>query len=172
VPENMVAELIEGELFASPRPRGAHNNASSALGALLMPPFQFGIGGPGGWWIHDEPELHLGRNVLVPDIAGWRRERMPEFPKSHIYTIAPDWVCEVLSHTTARLDRAKKLPIYARNGVQYAWIVDVDEQYLEVRRLENGGWREVAVFTGDKVRAEPFDAIELDMTLVWGPPPA
>lgn len=173
VPENMVAELIEGELFASPRTRGPHTNASSALGALLMPPFQFGTGGPGGWWIHDKPELHLGGNVLVPDIAGWRRERMPEYPKNHVYSIAPDWICEVLSYSTARLDRAKKLPIYARNGIQYAWIVDVDEQYLEVKRLKDGAWHEVAVFTtGDIVRAEPFEAIEIDMTLVWGPPPA
>jgi Uma2 family endonuclease len=172
VPENMVAELIEGELFASPRPKGSHNNASAVLGALIVSAFQLGNGGPGGWWIHHEPELHLRENVLVPDLAGWRRERMPEFPESHVYTVIPDWVCEVLSHSTARLDRAKKLPIYSHNGVQYAWIVDVEDQYLEVRRLENGAWSEVAVLTGENLRAEPFDAIEIDMTPVWGPPPA
>lgn len=173
VPENMVAELIEGELYASPRPTGRHTRAASRLGMLLGSPFDLGIGGPGGWWILDEPELHLDRHVLVPDLAGWRRERMPEIPQGHVFSVVPDWICEVLSPSTSRLDRAKKLPIYARNGVQYAWIVDVDEQFLEVRRLENGSWYEVAVFTtGDTVRAEPFEAIELDMTLVWGPPPA
>src|SRR5215216_5713218 len=87
VPENMVAELIEGELYASPRPAGPHTNAASVLGFLLGPPFQIGSGGPGGWWIYDEPELHFGRNVLVPDLGGWRRERMPQFPKSHIFDI-------------------------------------------------------------------------------------
>jgi Uma2 family endonuclease len=172
VPENMVAELIEGELYTSPRPRGHHTNAASGMGFLLGPPYHFGRGGPGGWWILNEPEVHFGANVLVPDLAGWRRERMPEIPTGHAFSVVPDWICEVLSPSTARLDRAKKLPIYARNGVQYAWIVDVDDQYLEVRRLENGAWHEVAVFTGDVVRAEPFEAIELDMTLVWGPPPA
>ena len=172
VPENMVAELIEGELFASPRPRGAHTRAASRLGYILGPPFDFGEGGPGGWTILDEPELHMGMNVLVPDLAGWRNERMPEVPDTQVVTIVPDWICEVLSPSTARLDRAKKLPIYARNGMQYSWIIDVDAQFLEVRRLENGAWREVAVFTGDKVRAEPFDAIEMDMTRIWGSPPA
>ena len=173
VPENMVAELIEGELYAWPRPAGPHTNAASVLGFLLGPPFQLGQGGPGGWWIQDEPELHLGRNVLVPDLGGWRKERMPEIPKNHIYAIPPDWVCEVLSHSTARIDRAKKLPIYAHHGIGHAWIVDVEQQYLEVKRLVDGHWSDVAIFTGaEKVRAEPFDAIELDMTLVWGPPPA
>lgn len=171
VPENMVAELIDGELFVSPRPRPAHARAASALGFILGPPFQFGDGGPGGWWIIDEPEVHFGSQVLVPDLAGWRIERMPEMPKGSVFSVIPDWVCEILSD--ARLDRAKKLPIYARHGVKHAWIVDVEEQYLEVKRLENGKWSDVAIFTaGEPVRAEPFDAIEIDMTRVWGPPPA
>jgi Uma2 family endonuclease len=169
VPENMVAELIEGELFTAPRPRNAHANAASAVGYAIGPAYHFGGSRPGGWWILHEPELHLGLDVLVPDLAGWRRERVPQLPNP---TDVPDWICEVLSPSTARLDRAKKLPIYARTGVQYSWIIDIDAQFLEVRRLESGAWREVAVFTGDTVRAEPFDAIEIDMSLVWGPPPA
>jgi Uma2 family endonuclease len=173
VPDHLVAELIDGELFTSPRPRGPHTNAASALGALLMPPFQFGINGPGGWWIQDEPEVHFGRNAVVPDLAGWRRERMPELPENHIYAVVPDWVCEILSPSNQRLDRALKMPLYARHGVPNAWIVDVDNQYLEVKRLVNGRWSDIGVFTGAAmVRAEPFDSIEIDMTLVWGPPPA
>lgn len=169
VPENMVAELIEGELYASPRPAGPHTNAASVLTMLLGPPFHIGNGGPGGWWIQAEPECHLGRNVVVPDLAGWRRERMPEIPRNHIYSISPDWVCEVLSHSTAHIDRAKKMPIYARHEVAHAWIVNVEEQYLEVKRLGDDRWVDVGIFAGDeKVRAEPFETIELDMTLVWG----
>ena len=172
VPENMVAELIEGELFASPRPRSSHANAASGIGYAVGPAYHFGSTGPGGWWILHEPEVHFGADVLVPDLAGWRKERLPELPKGNISEV-PDWVCEVLSPSTSRFDRGKKLPIYARNGVRWAWIVDPEDQHLEVRRLENGVWTEVAVFTaGETVRAEPFDDIEIDMTLVWGPPPA
>jgi Uma2 family endonuclease len=122
--------------------------------------------------IHDEPELHLGGNVLIPDLAGWRRERMPEIPQNHSYSIPPDWACEVLSQSTERIDRVKKLPIYARHGL-YAWLVDVQQRFLEVKRLVNGVWNDIGAFAGgDPVRAEPFDAIEIDMTPVWGPPPA
>jgi Uma2 family endonuclease len=171
VPENMVAELIDGELYASPRPAGPHTLAESALGGLLIPPFQFGNGGPGGCWILDKPELHFGRNVLVPDLAGWRKERMPEIPTSHIFSVVPDWVCEVISPSSGRLDRLKKMPIYAREGVPFAWLVDPVEQLLEAHRLHDGEWH-VRVHGGDKLRVEPFEAIEMDMTHVWGPSPA
>ena len=171
VPDNMVAELIEGELYASPRPAIPHADAVTELGAVLRS--EFGRRGRGGWHILFEPELHLDGNVLVPDLAGWRVDRVPVIPRASFVSIPPDWVCEVLSHSTARIDRAKKLPIYAQYGVGHAWIVDVDEQYLEVKRLVDGRWSDIAIFTGgEKVRAEPFDAIEIDMTLVWGPPPA
>lgn len=171
VPDTMVAELIEGELYASPRPAVPHADATSDLLAVLRT--QFGARGRGGWHIVFEPELHLGRNVLVPDLAGWRVERMPVLPKTPAIAMPPDWVCEVLSHSTARIDRAKKLPVYAHHGVAWAWLVDVDEQYLEVKRLIDGRWSDIAIFTGtDNVRAEPFEEIEIDMTFVWGPPPA
>ena len=173
VPDTMVAELIEGELYASPRPAGPHTNASSAVGAFVMPPFQFGRGGPGGCWILDEPELHLGRNVLVPDLGGWKRERMPEIPQNHIFSVVPDWICEVISPSSGRLDRMKKMPIYAREGVAYAWLVDPLQQTLEVSQNRNGTWSNIAVFGENQVvRIPPFEAIEIDLPLLWGAPPA
>ncbi len=133
-----------------------------------MNPFDRGRGGPGGWWIVDEPELHLGRNVLVPDLAGWRRERLPAFPREPFFTLAPDWVCEVLSPATARLDRLKKLSIYWREGVGHAWLVDPVLETLEVfRRLEEAWLGALAAGGDDVVRAEPFDAIELTLTGLW-----
>ncbi|HKR64890.1 MAG TPA: Uma2 family endonuclease [Thermoanaerobaculia bacterium] len=172
VPENMVAELIEGDLYASPRPAGPHTVAASSLGALLMPPFQFGKGGgPGGWWILDEPEVHFAHDVLVPDLGGWRRERMPEIPRDHIFSIAPDWVCEVISPSSKRVDRMRKMPIYARNGVSYAWILDPLEHLLEVRRQHEGQWVLVADYgDGEPVRVAPFEEVEIDLSLIWGPP--
>jgi len=170
VPDNMVAELIEGELYASPRPAGPHTLASSALGGILVSAYQFGFGGPGGWWILDEPELHFGSNVLVPDLAGWRKERMPGIPESHVFDIAPDWVCEVTSPSSGRLDRQKKMPIYAREGVAFAWLVEPKQQLLEVSKLHERQWLQIAVHGGaDVVRIEPFTEIEIDLTLIWGP---
>jgi Uma2 family endonuclease len=173
VPENMVAELIEGELYASPRPAGLHTNAMSVLGAIIGRAYQLKIGGPGGWWILDQPELHFRHNVLVPEVCGWRRQRMPELPKDHIFSVVPDWVCEVTSPANGRIDRLKKMPIYAREGVGHAWLVEPEQQVLELYRRENSSWLLVATY-GDHaiVRAEPFEAIEIDMTLVWGPPPS
>ena len=173
VPDNMVAELIEGELFASPRPAGPHTNAASALGFFLGPAFQFGRGGPGGWWIFMEPEVHFGRNVLVPDLGGWRRERMPQFPQNHVFAVVPDWICEVISPSSGRLDRMKKMPIYAREGVSYAWLVDPLQQMLEVFRNEESGWRvEITHGENDVVRIPPFEEIEIDLALLWGAPPS
>jgi Uma2 family endonuclease len=135
---------------------------------IIGPPYELGRGGPGGWWIVDEPELHLGGDVLVPDLAGWRIERMPEYPEASGCTVAPDWVCEILSPSTGRMDRGKKLPIYARENVQYAWIIDPLQEVIEVKRLENGRWSELAIFTGDDVvRAEPFPDVEFSASMFW-----
>ncbi|HEY8209381.1 MAG TPA: Uma2 family endonuclease [Myxococcaceae bacterium] len=175
VPENKVGEIIDGTLYVTPRPAAPHVVASSALGTELGGPFQFGRGGPGGWWILDEPELHLGDDALVPDLAGWRRERMPQPPSGVAFTIPPDWVCEVASPSTIRLDLAKKLPKYARAGVQHAWVLDPVAKTLQVFRRQDKMWLIIATFSGDeKARAEPFDAIELDLTNLWGAeaPPA
>lgn len=168
VPEHMVAEILDGELHVNPRPAPRHASASSGLGGTLHGPFDRGRGGPGGWRILDEPELHLGRDVLVPDLAGWRRERLPSLPEESYFSVAPDWVCEVLSPSTASIDRVKKLRIYAREQVAHAWLVDPLAKTLEALRLENGRWSIVTTVAGlDVVRVEPFDALELDLWLLW-----
>jgi Uma2 family endonuclease len=143
--------------------------ATSVLGGDLGPPYHgAGRGGPGGRWILFEPELHLGDEVLVPDLAGWRRSRMPTLPDTAYFTLPPDWVCEVLSPGTARLDRQKKLAIYAREGVARTWLVDPIQRTLEVLRLEGGHWVIVAIHADQEtVRAEPFDAIALELPRLW-----
>jgi Uma2 family endonuclease len=171
VPDNKVAELLDGELVVSPRPAARHARAASGLGVGLGP-FDFGSGPggkePGGWWVLDEPELHLGKDVLVPDLAGWRRTRMPIIPDVAAFELAPDWVCEVVSPSTVRHDRLRKMRIYARESVAHLWLVDPIAQTLEVYRLEGGRWVVFGTFGGDeKVRAEPFDAIELDLARLW-----
>jgi len=169
LPEHQVGEIIDGELYAWPRPRSRHALAAVRLATRLGPPFDDGVGGPGGWWILIEPELQLAEDTLVPDLAGWRRERMPEFPDVAQFTLAPDWVCEVLSGSTERVDRGRKLRIYAREGVGYAWLLNPEARTLEVLRRQSEQWLLVSVHEGDAVvRAEPFDAIELDLPPLWG----
>lgn len=169
VPDNLVAEIIDGELHTSPRPAPRHAVSASVLGGDLNPPFQQGRGGPGGWWILDEPELHLGPDILVPDLAGWRRARMRRVREEAYFTLAPDWICEVLSPSTYRLDRVKKLRIYARERVGHAWLVHPGERTLEVLRLESGRWVIVGTFGGDAVvRAEPFEEVAIDLLPLWG----
>ena len=171
LPDSVTGELIAGTLFASPRPAGPHTLAASRLGIALGGPFDQGRGGPGGWFVLDEPELHLREDVLVPDLAGWRRERMPRPPRTAAFTLAPDWVCEVLSPSTRALDRAVKLPVYAREGVRHIWLVDPEAHTLEVFRLEGGHYSLLATHAGPaRVRAEPFDAIELELAFLWGEP--
>ncbi|MEO8467426.1 MAG: Uma2 family endonuclease [Gammaproteobacteria bacterium] len=168
VPENFVAEMFDGELYATPRPAIPHAHAASVLGFELGGPFHRGRHGPGGWWILDEPELHFGKDVLVPDLAGWRREKLAALPTLPYFTQAPDWICEVLSPSTESLDRVKKLRIYARVGVEHAWLVNPVLQTLEVFTLTAGRWTLVATHEGsDFVRAEPFDAIELELGALW-----
>lgn len=168
LPEHVVGEIIDDELYVSPRPAPRHAVASSSLGNEIGPPYHGGRGGPGGWWILDEPELHFGRDVLVPDLAGWRRSRMPGMPDTAYFSVAPDWICEVLSPATVRIDRLKKLRVYARERVAHAWLVDPIARTLEVLRLEHERWSIVVVHGGTEiVRAEPFDAIDLDLSRLW-----
>ena len=168
LPDVVVAELVDGELHATPRPAPRHTNVASLLGVRIGGPFHDGRGGPGGWWILDEPELHLSGNVLVPDLAGWRRTRMPRLPETAYFTLSPDWVCEILSPSTAMLDRAKKLAVYAREGVDHAWLVDPAAGTLEVLGLAGGHWTILATHFGSVVvRAEPFIEIELDLGSLW-----
>lgn len=170
LPEHLVGELIEDELFVSPRPRSRHARTASTLGIELGGPFDLGRNGPGGWWILDEPEVHLGRAVLVPDLAGWRRERMPEIPDAPFFTLAPDWVCEVLSPSTAKLDLKLKLPRYGDAGVAHAWIIDPVLRTLEVFHRVGDAWQLEATFADEEtVRATPFDAVPLELAVLWLP---
>lgn len=168
VPDHLVAEIVEGELFTSPRPASRHARASTGLSGELNQRFDRGDGGPGGWWIVSEPELHLDRDVLVPDIAGWRKQRMPSFPDAAWFELAPDWICEVVSPATARLDRLHKLPRYARHGIQWAWIVDPVVKGIEVYRLEQEHWSLLSTHEGSApARVEPFDACEINLGALW-----
>jgi Uma2 family endonuclease len=168
LPDTLVAEIVNGELHASPRPAPKHARAYSSLGVLIGGPYDHGIGGPGGWWIVDEPELHLDRDVLVPDLAGWRRSRMPRLPDTAYFPLAPDWICEVLSPSTAQLDRARKLTVYARERVAHAWLIDPLARTLEVLRLEHGRWVILGTHAGSEVvRAEPFAELDLGLDGLW-----
>ncbi|AKT38329.1 Uma2 family endonuclease [Chondromyces crocatus] len=169
VPSHLVAELIHGVLHTFPRPAMPHGAAATALSMDLGSPFQRGRGGPGGWWFVLEPELHLGDDVVVPDLAGWRRERMPQMPRAPFVTLPPDWLCEVLSPSTATHDRLRKMPVYARAGVTWLWLLDPLARSLEVfHLLERKRYAQEQTFLeGEVVRASPFDAIELDLTAIW-----
>ena len=169
-PRHLVAEVLHGVLHTQARPRTRHARSASRLGGELYGPFDRGNGGPGGWIILDEPELHLGADpdILVPDLAGWRRTRMPELPDAAFLSLAPDWVCEVLSPGTEGVDRAEKVPIYAREGVSHVWLVDPGVRTLEVLRLDGASYRILTTVRGDaRVRAEPFEELELELALLW-----
>jgi Uma2 family endonuclease len=170
VPSHLVAEILNGQLHVSPRPAVRHASTASTLGEILGPPFRRGRAGPGGWVILDEPEVHLGPrpDKLVPDLAGWRRARWPAIEDAVAIEVPPDWICEVLSGSTEVVDRGEKMAIYAREGVAHAWLVDPVTRVLEVYRLERGRWNAIATHRGDAVvRAEPFEAIEIELALLW-----
>lgn len=169
VPDHLVAEILDGDLHTSPRPAPRHAVASSGLTADLSGPFDRGRGGPGGWWILAEPELHLGNDVVVPDLAGWRRTRLIEIPAEASFKLPPDWVCETLSPPTERIDRGKKLAIYAREGVPHLWLLNPIAETLEAYRLEQARWLLLVTHVGDVAAAiEPFDAVTLDLWRLWG----
>jgi Uma2 family endonuclease len=169
-PAHVVAEVIAGTLYTQARPRLRHARASSRLGAELTGPFDKGVGGPGGWIVLDEPELHLGAepDIMVPDIAGWRRTTLPELPDAAFLVVAPDWVCEVISPSTERIDRADKVPVYAREGVAHVWLLDPDVRTLEVLRLDGETYRVIETFRDDAAcRVEPFEAVEIQLATLW-----
>jgi len=168
-PPNVVSEIVRGVLHTQPRPAAPHARAASRLGAELGGPFDRGRGGPGGWVLLDEPELHWGDDVVVPDVAGWRRERMPRVPlDAAFFTLAPDWIAEVLSPRTQAFDRGDKMNVYARESVRHAWLVDPLAKLLEVWRLEHEKWVRLGSWTGEAlVRAEPFEVFELELGALW-----
>ncbi len=173
VPEHLVAEIIDGELFTSPRPASPHARAASAVGSDIFGLFDRPPGGadePGGWWILYEPELHLGADIIVPDLSGWRRDRMPVLPNVAAFVQAPDWACEVVSPSTGAIDRGRKMRVYAREQVGHLWLVDPILRTLEVYRLEGERWVVAGTHGGEeRVRAEPFETIELDLSRWWMP---
>jgi len=165
---NLVGEIIHGVLHTHPRPAPPHVVTAFEIAGELRDPFGRGRGGPGGWVFAIEPELHLGQHVIVPDLSGWRRERMPKLPDTAYFQVAPDWVCEILSPSTARLDRVEKLPIYAEHGVGHAWYVDPLARTLEVFALDEGRWVIVATFSqADPVTAPPFEAHTFALDALW-----
>jgi len=167
-PEHKVAEIVGGELRVSPRPGMPSTTVASLLGSEIVARFGRGRGGPGGWVILVEPELHLGEDVLVPDLAGWHRARLPPVLESAFLTVAPDWVCEVLSPSSERSDRIEKLPIYASQEIGHAWLVHPRRRTVEVFRLHEGNWLAVASYKDDvTARIEPFDAVEIDLAALW-----
>ena len=167
-PPNMVAEIIRGALHLQPRPASPHAFAGSALGMKIGGPFQFDSDGPGGWWILDKPELHLGEEIVVPDLAGWRRERMPRFPRVPYFTQVPDWVCEVLSPSTRNRDRIDKRDIYGEHGAMWMWLVDPDDRTIEAFEHRPDGWLLLRMLDGDaEVRLPPFDAVGFPLTALW-----
>ena len=167
-PEDNVAEIVEGYLYLSPRPAPRHSNAATVLGSTLNGAFHQGRGGPGGWWILFEPELHLNGDVLVPNLAGWRRERLPELPEGPGFELAPDWLCEVLSPSTQRFDRRTKLPRYTLAGVAHLWLVDPSTRRLEVYGRLDREWVLLEEYSGAAaVSAPPFEAIAVDLAPLW-----
>jgi Uma2 family endonuclease len=168
VPEHLVAEILNGELVTQPRPAAPHAAVATHLTGELIRPFGRGLGGPGGWVILFEPELHLQGHVLVPDLAGWRRERMPEVPDTAALELAPDWICEILSRNTAAVDRADKMPIYNGLGVPYLWLIDPLTCTLEAYQLDAQRYTVLGTWRGNAtVRVAPFDAIELELGALW-----
>jgi len=168
LPEHLVGEIVDGDLVVSPRPASRHALASSVVGGALSGPFHRGRGGPGGWIILDEPELHLGPHILVPDLAGWRRERMPAFPDTPWFTLVPDWVCEVLSPSTAILDRTRKQDIYREQGVAWPWFIDPSARTIEVLSHTEQGWMVSGIFGGaGEACMPPFDAVAIDIGALW-----
>ncbi|MFH1115419.1 MAG: Uma2 family endonuclease [Pseudomonadota bacterium] len=169
IDENAVGQIIDGELIVSPRPSRRHAFAASVLNAEVTSSHHLGGSrGPGGWIILFEPEIKMGEDILVPDLAGWKEDRLPWDEETNWISVPPDWVCEIVSESSIRVDRIKKMAIYAREGVPYYWVIDPRYRTLEVFRLESGRWLLLGTFADDdKVRAEPFEEVEIDLGRLW-----
>jgi Uma2 family endonuclease len=168
LPEHLVGEIVDGELYVSPRPSLPHAQAESAVLDELKGPFDRGRGGPGGWIILVEPEQHIVGQTMVPDVAGWRRQKLPRLPEVGAFEVAPDWICEVVSPSTESLDRSLKMPRYAEAGVGHAWLVDPLARTVEIYELAPGGYHLAGRFEGDgPIRPPPFDALDFDLAALW-----
>lgn len=168
LPPHVVGEILFGQLVTHPRPARRHGGASSVLGMLLGTPYQLAMGGPGGWVFVDEPELRLGPHIVVPGIAGWRRERVTEPPDKAYFEVAPEWVCEALSPRTEKHDRGEKRRIYAHYNVDHLWHDDARARLLEVFRRQDRDWLPTHTFQDeDAVRAPPYEAVSFSLKLLW-----
>jgi len=170
LPEGLTGEIINGQLRTQPRPAWPHILAGSRLGADIEGPYGRGRGGPGGWWIIDEPEIHfiLDTEVTVADVAGWRKKRMPSPPEGHKIEVVPDWICEIFSPSTKSTDREEKVPLYARYGVRFAWLVDPKTRTLEAYELADAKWTPLGIFRDDDtVSVAPFDAVVIHLADLW-----
>ena len=166
LPESLTGQILNGQLYTHPRPNGKHILISSNVGAELHGPFQKGKNGPGGWWILQEPEVHLTLNseVVVPDLAGWKKERLPEIPDTHKFTVIPDWICEIFSPSTESIDKEIKMPLYAKYGVKYLWLIHPIKKSLQAFKLTNNEWILQGTFEGnDAISIEPFDSINIKL---------
>ena len=170
LPEGLTGEILNGQLHAQPRPSGAHIGVESAPQIELGGPFDRGRGGPGGWRILVESEIHFvrDREICVPDLAGWRRERLPQLPRDQRFEVVPDWVCEILSPSTESKDRQIKMPIYAHYGVRFAWLIHPLKQTIEAFTLSGAAWRSLGIRQGAETAAlPPFEAVPLDLAGLW-----
>jgi Uma2 family endonuclease len=170
LPSNVKGEILKGVLYSQPRPRPGHMDVEGLLIDDLKSPYQRGRGGPGGWWILSEPGIELpGSPEVSPDVAGWRKERLPELPRDRSITVVPDWVCEILSPATRGYDQRTKRPFYAEIGVSHLWYVDLEARTLAVSKLEDGRWLELGVHgEDDRVKAPPFEGVEIALAEWWG----
>lgn len=173
-PEGMEAEVIAGELWTHPRPRPEHGRVQHLLGGAVGFPFDLGRGGPGGWWLINEPDISFGpQDIVNPDVAGWRRERVPEFHRERPIAIRPDWACELLSPSTARRDRHEKSNLYLHYDVSWYWLVDTDARLLQAFEAHEGRWVLLGTWgETDLARIPPFDAVDLIVGDLFPPPPA
>ncbi len=173
LPDDVKGEIVDGELLVQPRARSRHQRIASRLAGRLVPAFDFDDddGGSGGWVILIEPGIELPRSPEVaPDLAAWRAERFVEPPANRSITTTPDWICEILSPTNRRIDLQKKMPFYARVGVEWAWLVDPMAQSIAVKRNVDGRWTDVATFVDDdRMKGEPFAEAEIPLATLWSP---
>lgn len=173
LPEDQRAEILNGVLETAPSPLPRHSRAQRAIGSFIGRPYDDddGRGGPGGWWILLETDVQLSpTNVVRPDLAGWKRDRLPEPWDVRPIEVVPDWVCEVLSPSNASTDRVMKRRLYAQHGVAFYWLVDPEARTLEALELRGESWLEAGSWgDGDTARVPPFDEVELEVSRLFVP---